>query len=312
MSRRIGVLVNPASGRGRVTRHAEQVLRALAARGDRVQAVQGATAADAERELAAAIGQGEGLDTVVAVGGDGTVHLALQAVVGTQARLGIVPLGTGNDAARELGIPVGDPAAAVATILDGHTRTFDTGVVQAADGTVRHFACVLSTGFDSLVNERANRMRWPSGGARYVVAMLAELRTFRAIEYRIEVDGEPADQEAMIVSLGNGPAYGGGMRVCPNADMHDGLITMVWMSRMTRPQLLRVFPLVYSGRHMADPRIHERVARTVTLDAPDQVAFADGERIGPLPVTVRAEPASLRVIVPAPGVPDGPRRRSGR
>lgn len=311
MSRRIGVLVNPTSGRGRVSRHAAGVLRDLAGRGNDVVVIESSSAADAERRLAAAVAGG-GLDTVVAVGGDGTVHLALQAVAGTPTRLGIVALGTCNDAARELGVPVGDPAAAVATILAGHARAFDTGVVQAADGTRRHFLCVLSTGFDSLVNERANRMRWPSGEARYILAMLAELRTFRAIDYRIEVDGEQLDQAAMIVSLGNGPAYGGGMRVCPNADLHDGLLTMVWMSPMSRPELLRVFPLVYSGRHLANPRIHERLAGTVTLDARDQVAYADGERIGPLPVTVRAEPASVHVLVPAAGAHDRPRGRSGR
>lgn len=297
MHRRIGVLLNPASGRGRVARHAAGVLTGLRARGDGVIAIQGESAAHAQQLLTDAMAVG--LDALVAVGGDGTVHLALQAVAGTSTNLGVVALGTGNDAARALGVPEGDVARAIGIIHAGRSRRFDTGVVETADGLRRHFLCVLSTGFDSLVNERANRMPWPTGQARYVLALLAELRTFRALEYRITVDGQAADTEAMIVSLGNGPSYGGGMRVCPNADMHDGALSMVWMSRMSRPELLRVFPTVYSGRHLLNPRIHERVAREVRLDSPGQVAYADGERIGPLPVTVRAAADSVGVLVPA-------------
>lgn len=298
MPRRIGVLLNPSSGRGRVARHRGDVLRALGRRGDHVVALEGYSAHAAARRLAAALA--DGLDAVVAVGGDGTVHLALQAVAGTAVPLGIVPLGTGNDAARSLGIPEA-PARALDAVLAGQPRDFDTGIVETADGRSRHFLCILSTGFDSMVNERANRMAWPTGQARYVLAMIAELGTFRACDYRIVADGQELATSAMMVSLGNGPAYGGGMRLCPTADMHDGLLSMVIMSRMSRPGLLRAFPSVYSGAHLGHRAIHERPAREVLLEAADMVAYADGERIGPLPVTVRAAPSAVRVLVPADG-----------
>ncbi|MGB8022458.1 MAG: diacylglycerol kinase [Candidatus Nanopelagicales bacterium] len=299
MERRIGVLLNPSSGKGRVVRNAAGTLTRMRLRGDQVVAIEGESAARSERLLADAMAAG--LDALVAVGGDGTVHMALQAVAGTDTALGIIPLGTGNDAARELGIPLGDRDGAVDVILAGHERAFDTGVVETSDGRRRHFVCILSTGFDSLVNERANRMRWPSGQARYVLAMLAELRTFRPIPYQVSVDGVASGQQAMLVSVGNGSSFGGGMRMCPSADLHDGLLNMVVLGPMARWDLVRTFPKVYSGRHMSHPAASERVGRILELDAPGQVAYADGERIGPLPVTVRAEPDSVRVLVPADG-----------
>jgi diacylglycerol kinase (ATP) len=227
VERRIGVLINPASGAGRVSKHRADVLRGLASRGDQVVAIEGESAHDAQRVLDDAMA--DGLDILVAVGGDGTVHQALQAVVGTDTALGIVPLGTGNDAANSIGLARATPQAAVEVVLAGSLRAFDAGRIEAADGTIRYFLCVMSSGFDSSVNERANHMTWPSGTALYIRAMLAVLRTFRPIPYRAELDGEVVVEDGMLVSLGNGPAFGGGMLVCAGADMHDGLLDLIWV-----------------------------------------------------------------------------------
>jgi diacylglycerol kinase (ATP) len=296
VERRIGVLVNPASGAGRVGRHSAAVLRGLASRGDRVVVIQGQSAQEADRLLADAMA--EGLDILVAVGGDGTVHQALQAVVGTGTALAIVPLGTGNDAANSLGLAKASPETAVAVVLGGASRTFDVGRIEAADGTVRHFLCVMSSGFDSSANERANQMTWPSGTALYIRSMLAVLRTFKPIGYRAELDGEVVVDEGMIVSLGNGPAFGGGMLVCAGADMHDGMLDLIWVHSMPRRRLLSVFPKVYTGKHLEHPDVESRRVRTATLEAPGQIAYADGERVAPLPVTVTAVPDGVRVVVP--------------
>ncbi|MGB7983142.1 MAG: YegS/Rv2252/BmrU family lipid kinase [Candidatus Nanopelagicales bacterium] len=293
---RIGVLINPASGAGRTRRNAALVLRGLRSGGEAVLVIQGESAQDAQGRLAEAMAHG--LDTLVAVGGDGTVHMALQAVVGTDTVLGIVPLGTGNDAAGSVGLAANRPQDAVSTILAGHVRAFDVGRVEAADGTVRYFLCVLSTGFDSSVNERANAMTWPSGTALYVRAMLAELRTFRPLSYRTTIDGQERNAQGMVVSIGNGPSFGGGMQVCHGADMHDGELDLVWVNALSRFALLRVFPRIYTGSHLSHPAIALRRVRTATLAAPGQVAYADGERIGPLPVTVQAVPDGVRLIVP--------------
>ena len=271
------------------------MLRGLRSQGDEVVVIEGDSARDAEQRLAQAMV--DGLDTLVAVGGDGTVHMALQAVVGTDTALGIVALGTGNDAAASVGIAANRPEDAVATILAGNVRTFDVGRAQTADGTVRHFLCVLSSGFDSSVNERANALTWPSGTALYLRAMLAELRTFRPLAYRATIDGQTRNETAMVVSIGNGPSFGGGMQVCHGADMHDGELDLIWVHSLSRRSLLRLFPRIYTGSHLSHPAVDLIRVRTVTLDAPGQVVYADGERVGPLPVSVQAVPDGVRLIV---------------
>lgn len=277
-------------------RHSAAVLRGLASRGDHVVAIQGESAAEAERLVAEAMA--EGLDTLVAVGGDGTVHQALQAVVGTDTALGIVPLGTGNDAANSVGLTRASPESAISVILAGNRRPFDVGRIEAADGTIRHFLCVMSSGFDSSANERANEMTWPSGTALYIRAMLSVLRTFQPIPYRAELDGEVVVDAGMLVSLGNGPSFGGGMQVCAGADMHDGLLDLIWVHSISHRELLAVFPKVYSGKHLSHPAVESRRVTTATLEAPGQVAYADGERVAPLPVTVTAVPDGVQVLVP--------------
>jgi diacylglycerol kinase (ATP) len=296
VERRIGVLVNPSSGAGRVARHSAAVLRGLASRGDHVVVIQGQSAAQAEQLVAEAMA--EGLDILVAVGGDGTVHQALQAVVGTGTALGIVPLGTGNDAANSVGLARVSPESAVSVILAGTRRAFDVGRIEAGDGTIRHFLCVMSTGFDSSANERANQMTWPSGTALYIRAMLAVLRTFQPIGYRAQLDGELVVDDGMLVSVGNGPSFGGGMQVCAGADLHDGLLDLIWVHSISRRELLAVFPKVYTGKHLEHPAVESRRVRSATLEAPGQVAYADGERVAPLPATVMAVPDGVQVLVP--------------
>ncbi len=187
MDRRIGVLLNPASGKGRVGRLAPELLEALGSQGDEVVVLRGDSAEHAQQLLAAAVA--DGLDALVAVGGDGTVHQALQHTAGTDLPLGIIPLGTGNDAASALGLTAGSPSDAAAVVLDGHARPVDVGHVRTADGVERFFLCVLSTGFDALCTARANRITRAPGNSRYVLATLAELRTFKPISYRARIDG---------------------------------------------------------------------------------------------------------------------------
>lgn len=238
-----------------------------------------------------------GVDALVALGGDGLVNLAVQVVAGTDIALGIVPAGTGNDIARALHLPLADPVVAVDVIgvalASGQTRRIDAG--RAAG---RWFVGVLSSGFDSMVNERANRMRWPRGPARYNVAIAAELRTFRPVPYVLELDGVRWETEAMLVAVGNGSSYGGGMRVCPGADLTDGLLDVTVLGPISTPEFVRVFPSVYSGRHIAHHAVTVRRAREVTLVAPGATAYADGERISRLPVTCEVVPGALRVLAP--------------
>jgi diacylglycerol kinase (ATP) len=307
---RVVLLLNPTSGKGRAAQAAPAAAARLQDRGIEVVQVVGHDAADARERLRHAIAAAPTAG-VVAVGGDGTVHLCLQEIAGTEVGLGIVPAGTGNDTAKHLGLPTDARAAAdvvADAVLGGPTRTVDAGSVVSADGIQRWFLAVMSSGFDSLVNERANTMTWPSGQARYLRAILAELRVFKPVPYTMVLDEGTetevrVEQRGMLVAVGNGTSYGGGMKVCPGALIDDGLLAVTFLGELSTPTFLRVFPTVYKGTHVERAEVAEYVARTVTLDAPGQVAYADGERIGPLPVSVRVEPGAVRLLVAASDPP---------
>ena len=143
-------------------------------------------------------------------------------------------------------------------------------------------------------------MRWPRGASRYNVAILAELRVFTAVPFTVVLDGVPLETEAMLVAVGNGTSYGGGMQVCPGALVDDGLLSVTVLGRLSKVEFLRVFPRVYKGTHVLHPAITVHTARTVRLEAPGVVAYADGEYVAPLPVEVTCVPGALTVLVPAP------------
>jgi len=287
---RVALLVNQHAGCGRGGRAARSACDRLRERGCVVDVLSARDPTHSEALARAAVAGGA--HALVAVGGDGTVNIAVQVVVGTHVPLGIIPGGTGDDAARMLGIPA-DPAAAADVVAAGATRRVDLGQV---DG--RFFLSVLSSGFDSRVNERANRLTWPRGPGRYRLALLAELRTFRAVPYEVVLDGEVWTMAAMLVAVGNGPAYGGGMRICPGARIDDGLLDVTLVLPLSTTRFLRLFPSVYRGEHVQSASVRTARARSVTLRAPGMTAYADGEPVGPLPVTVEAVPGGLTVLVP--------------
>ena len=295
------IIANPVAGGGRGARHAAVAARVLTEDGIRVRLLQPASAQETTDLARAAHAQRA--DAVIASGGDGTVNAVLQGIAGTTTPLGIVAAGSGDDVAASLGFPLGDPVAAGRVLAEGiragATSAVDAAQVVAADGTKRWYLGVMSTGFDSSVNERANRMS-RLGGQRYTAAMLRELASFRALPYRVEADGEVLTGSGMLVSVGNGPRFGGGMMVCPTARMDDGLLDVTWLGAISTPQFLRVFPSVYRGEHVRHPAVRVLRARHLHIDAPGQVAYADGERIGPLPVEVRALTAALLVLGRAP------------
>ncbi len=296
MTSEITLFVNPAAGRGRGARAARPAAAALRDAGFSVRTVLGDDPADALARARAALEEGTG--ALIAVGGDGMAHLALQAVVGTGTPFGLVAAGTGNDFARALGMPLRDPAAAARMIADalksGRVRDIDLGRVGD-----RWFGAVLASGFDSRVNDRGNRMRMPLGRFKYDLAMVAELAAFRPLPYRITLDGgEVREVEATLVAVGNGPSYGGGMRICPGADLTDGLFDITVVGECSRATLLRVFPRVYRGTHVDHPAITVLRAATVELAADRVTGYADGEPVGPLPLTARCVPGALRVVGP--------------
>lgn len=296
MTSEITLFVNPTAGRGRGARAARPAASALRDAGFSVRTVLGENAGDALARARAAVEDGTG--ALIAVGGDGLANLALQAVVGTGTPLGLIAVGTGNDFARALGMPLREPAAAGRMIADalkcGRVRDIDLG--RAGD---RWFGTVLASGFDSRVNDRGNRMRLPAGRFKYDLAMVAELAAFRPVPYRITLDGgDVREVEATLVAVGNGSSYGGGMRICPGADLTDGLFDVTVVGDCGRGTLLRVFPTVYRGTHVDHPKVTVFRAARVELEAAGTTGYADGEPLGPLPLGARCVRGAVRVVGP--------------
>ncbi|WP_249713751.1 diacylglycerol kinase family protein [Rhizomonospora bruguierae] len=293
----VAVLANPTAGRGRHEGLLPAVLDALGAAGRPVRLLDAPSAAAAAQAARAAVAEGAG--ALVAVGGDGTVHLGLQAVAGTAVPFGTVPAGTGNDFAAEVGLP-GEPLAAaraLATALRaGTTRPVDLADLAGPGGYRRWYGAVLAAGFDAIVNERANTMRFPRGPRRYDVAIALELARLRPRRYALHLDGQRADLDAVLVAVGNGPCYGGGMRICPAADSTDGLLDVVVVRPISRTTFARIKPQVYLGTHVNHPAVSTYRARRVGLAAEGIRAYADGERTCPLPVEITAVPGALRVL----------------
>jgi diacylglycerol kinase (ATP) len=293
VSRQIALLVNPTSGRGRGSRVGRAVAARLRDAGLAVRELAGRDVRESQDLALEAVEQGT--DALVVVGGDGMVHLGLQAIGGTDVPFGVAPAGTGNDFARAVGVPRGDPIAAADIVVAGAERRIDLG--RTGD---QWFGGVVAAGFDARVNDRANRMTWPRGRMRYNVAMLIELGVFRPVPYVLELDGERWETSAMLVVAGNIPSYGGGMKVTPDAVVDDGLLDVMVVKPLSTARFLTVFPRVYSGSHVTLPFVEIRRAKQVRIDAPGITAYADGERLGPLPQTFEAVPGALRVMVPAP------------
>lgn len=300
-ARRIGLLVNPTAGKHAGARVGTTVADLLERAGAEVVDLTGLDARRAETKARRAVAEGE-IDTLVVAGGDGAVGLGVNICAQSDVPLGVVAVGTGNDNARELGLPVRDVEGAVERVLHGQAREVDLGRVRGADGAdgstqERWYLGVLCGGFDALVNERANAMRWPRGPARYNLAIARELPTFAPIPYTLTLDGEETHPRAMLVCVGNGRAYGGGMRVTPDADLADGLLDVLVVDEISVPELLRVFPKVFRGAHLDHPAVSVHRARSVRLQAPGIVAYADGERLFPLPVDVDVVPGAVRILI---------------
>lgn len=300
---RIGVIVNPVAGLGTGARVGRRVHELLARAGHTLTDLSAPTLAQAtDRARAVATADLAGL---VVVGGDGAVHLGVNVVAGTPLPLGIVPAGTGNDIAYALDVPrdvdraVADIVAALAT----RPRSLDAVRVGRPDALAYEwFVGVLSCGFDAAVNSTANDYRWPRGHGRYLRGVMAELPRFRPYGYRVRLDDEVWESPGTLVAIANTPWFGGGLRIAPDANADDGLLDVVVAGPFSRTGIVGVFHRLYAGTHVRDPRIRVFRTRTVTVEPVTAlgpyppVAFADGERIGPLPLRAEVVRGALSVL----------------
>ncbi len=308
---RVAVVVNPYAGRGRGERAGRAALAHLRRRGAEVRAYRGGSAAETRALTAEALA--ERPDALVLVGGDGTLSGVLDLVLAAVVPLVLVPAGTGNDLARTLGIPFGRREATAAeraaeAALTGRPARIDVGEIAAPERTAL-FLTVAALGFDARVSDRTNRLRWPHGRLRYYLALAVELARLRPTLFTVSVDDDGAvPRPGTIIAIGNARSYGGGMPVCPDADPADGLLDVTLVAPLGRLRLIRLFPLLLQGRHGSRDEVRMTRARRVRVDAPDLLAYADGERVGGGPIEVTVRPGALRMLLPARASAGGERR----
>ena len=280
------VVVNPKAGQGAAASLATQVVGFLASREIAYRMISPNSVAETKSLVSESLRNGEA-SKLLSVGGDGLFHLLLQLAMQFKVPLAVAPGGTGNDFYRTLGWFNSELREYLEHLISTEPTFVDVGV---ADG--EYFGAVLSSGFDSVVNERANKMKWPKGPAKYNVAIALEFPRFNAIEFKIFADEKVLEVEAMLIAIGNGQSYGGGMRVCPNADLHDGLLDIMILHPVSKLEFIKVFPTVYQGSHIEHPQVEVIRAKKVRIES-SAIAYADGERIGQLPVQVESLPQTL-------------------
>ncbi len=300
--RSLSLVVNPAAGRGRARRLLPRVAGALfsAMPGVALRVHEATGYDDARSACAAAVASG--VDGLLVMGGDGMAHAGLNACATTDVPLGVLPAGTGNDFCRGVGLPTRWPDA-VATIAAEGVRTIDLMRVEGAtaSGEPEYVGSIVSTGFDEKVNHRTNTLPVSIGAPSYAYSVLYELRSFTPLRYRLVVDGVPRELEAMLVAVGNAGIFGGGIRICPDADVTDGLLDVTIVHAVGRGTLLRLFPQLFTGAFITQPFIERLRATEVRVDGDDLWSMADGEPLGRVPLTCTAVPGALRVFAPLDG-----------
>ena len=274
------VAVNPSAGNGRTLEISREVTGFLATNSEESRVIIAPNALELSLRLREIVESSSDLiQGIISIGGDGLAHLVLQVAVPARIPFVVIPGGTGNDFARSLGYSRNDVITLLKKVITDPAQPIDLGNVDS-----EWFGAILSTGFDSVVNERANSLRWPKGAARYNAAIALELPKFRAIDYELTIDGSTMPVEAMLIAVGNGRSYGAGMNVCPNAQLNDGLFDLVILEPVSTVEFIKVFPQVYSGKHIHHPQVRSIRAQKVRIEGAS-IAYADGERIGPAPVS---------------------------
>ena len=314
--KRVALLTNPAAGKGSASDAADKAKERLNKLGVDVVAIQGSSP-EASRELAAAMIADDRIDALVVAGGDGLIALALQEQAQSGKPLGIIPAGTGNDHAREYGIPT-DPVRAAEVIAQGFWTTSDLGIMRSYPGhtdiTRRDigepessywFGTIACAGFDSLVSDRTNQITWPKGRNRYNLAIVLEFLNFHSIPTTMVLDaGENSQRvietQATLCAMGITRSYGGGMYICPDANHHDGLLDVTVMGRLSRTKAAWKFRKIFTGDIRGEEGLEMYRTKRARISMPNINGYADGDKFALLPMEVEAIPGAGKFLVPRP------------
>ena len=296
--RLLTLVVNERSGGGRAGRMLPKVARRLREQVPTAELhiISSNSWTEAEKLTRAAALEARPGDALLVMGGDGMAHLGLNAAAGTEATLGLIPAGTGNDFARGVGVPR-TVDEAVGVIVAGRTRTVDLAHISNDTFPRRYVGAVVSTGYDARVNRSTNHIRLRLGALSYGYIALRELASFSPLHYDMIIDGVRRRQEAMLVAVSNTGVFGGGMRIAPNADPADGLLDVTVVGPVSRTTLLRLLPSMYSGAFIKHPCVEQFRVRSIELAGEGLFVMGDGEELGEVPVRVECVPEALKVFV---------------
>jgi diacylglycerol kinase (ATP) len=273
------LVINPVSGQGLGATVGTYVAGYLSQRSIDYTIIAGNSAVKMRENLASFLDKASSCEGVIGVGGDGLLHSILQVVVPRQIAFTVIPAGSGNDFVRTLGWDTQEVDAQLEHVVSTSPTSIDLGLV---DG--EWFGAILSSGFDSIVNEKANTLRWPKGVMKYNAAIALELPRFKPQPYEITLDDRVIQTNAMLIAVSNGRSYGGGMLVCPNANITDGFFDVMVLHPISKLEFIKDFPQVFAGTHINHPAVEIIRSRSVRIESA-AIAYADGERIGQLPVS---------------------------
>jgi diacylglycerol kinase (ATP) len=293
----IVVILNPAAGRGYGGKSKERLAHLLNKTGKLHPLMTWELVETHSKGDGIAIARSaveSGAKVVAAAGGDGTCGEVVNGIVGAEACLGIVPLGTGNDMARTLGIG-NDIEGAVHTLFEGKSRAVDLGKLDHT-----WFINVAGCGFDALVADRVNRgIHYARGTTAYIIGLLQILAAFRAAHFKLDIDGKQFKARGMLCAIANAPSYGGGMKIAPDAKIDDGYFDIIFLGEVSKYEFIKTFPRVYKGTHLTHPGVKVFRAKELTLGSePPLPLLVDGEVLGFTPAKFTLYPLALKVMTP--------------
>ena len=285
-------VINPKAGGGKGSTMGERVRAHFSTHEHEIHFVQAPSLAEslAQVDQLCAV---HDFQYLICVGGDGLIHDLLPLLLKHEIPLLVVPAGTGNDFARTIGLHGEKLHTILELPIAQAPSQINVGAIEHKEGSTP-FVQILSTGFDAVVNERANNFKVIRGSIKYVIAVLLEVWKFRAIDFTLKVDGELITQQAMLVCVANGTSYGGGMKIVPHANHDDGLLDVMVVDRVNPLRLLLVFPRVFFGTHIKHPKVHFHSGKQIEISG-ETHAYADGERISSLPINISISERSLQV-----------------
>lgn len=304
------VIINPSSGNGKVKKKWKKIVKKeLDVMNVNYTEYFTTGPEDAITKIGLEI---DNFDGFVSVGGDGTANEVLNGILLSTVEQGkpndkllvIIPGGTGNDLATAMGMPNKNLEESCNVFKTGKLRKVDagraSGINFSGESVTRFFCGVLSTGFDAEVAIKTNSgAKWLPGTFNYVKSLLTTLIKMKTRGYAFKVDSEEHTENGILLAVGLGPYYGGGMMICPNAKVDDGKFDVVFLKKVSRRTLLRVFPKVYDGKHLTHPAVTEYETESINIsNTIDTYWQVDGEVIGFTPVSITTAKESLNILAP--------------